>query len=85
MRADPKPDQMLTHVESQGAMIKPDTGGVNVGGYLLELQRGMARIVFEKLKILISQRLHLVRQMAVMKPKIWMGLVLHRSVHFPAS
>ena len=69
MRANPKPDQMLSHIESQGPVIEPDPCRVHVSANFLELKRRVTRIVFEQLEVLVRQPLPRFWETSVMKPK----------------
>ena len=70
---------MFAYVECEGTVIEPNASGVDVTVDLLELQRMVAGIAFEQIKVFVCQRLHLASEMSVMEPEIRMSLVLHRS------
>src|SRR3989440_7870534 len=64
MIADPKPDQVFFMLNCQGAITKADSHGPLTAD-LFEMQRGMARIIFEQLEIFIGQSPNVRRQAPV--------------------
>lgn len=68
MRADPKPDITIVHGNGEGAIAQPDPDGP-VKSDFLELQRRMAWIAFQKLKVRVGQLSNLKRQSLVGGPE----------------
>ena len=68
MRADPEPEIAAVHVNGEGTVAWPDPDGP-VTSDLLELQRRMAQIAFQKLIVRVGQLSNRKRQSLVGGPE----------------
>jgi len=66
---DPVPYQNVVNFHSQGAMAHADSGRPETPR-LLQMEGGMAGIVFEQLEAFVSQVLHLFRKSVVSLPEL---------------
>src|ERR1019366_2001270 len=84
MIADPEPQDSALDINSEGAIMKPDSARPKPA-HALELQRRVTRIIFEKAVLLIRQALDRRSHAPVTGPKLRRGKVPQNSVDFPAA
>ncbi len=84
MIADPEPQDSALDINSEAAMMKPDSARPKPAR-ALELKRGVTRIILEKAVLLIRQALDRRSQASVTGPKLRRGEVPQNSVDFPAA
>lgn len=68
MGADPEPHNRVAVVEAQGAVIDADANRPKLMD-LLEVQRGVMRISFEKFKVFVGQSSNGIGETPIMSPE----------------
>jgi hypothetical protein len=80
---DPEPNNVRTIFNGDGAIVNAHASRP-ISANLLEMERRMVRISFEKLIVFISEPLDILRKCSIELPKLGVGPVPHRSVHRPS-
>src|SRR5438093_10270860 len=83
MRPDPEPYKALSSLLSQCSVTKTHPGGPEDANFF-ESQRGMARVLLQKGKVLIGKISDVFRQLTIVKPELRRGEMLQRGVQRPA-
>ena len=81
--ANPEPDDVIAAFNRHGAIMNPNARRPVTANFF-EMQRGMARIVFEQFKIFIGEPLDGFRQLQAEIPEFFARPVFHNSLQRPA-
>ena len=79
MRAGPKPEQAVWHFDGECAVMQADTRGPEAVD-LLEVERGVLRVCFEKGERLVGEPLNLSGKSSVAGPEVGGRVVIQSLV-----
>ena len=82
--ADPEPENTVRNIVALGPVMKADPRRPESANFL-QLNGGVPRIEFHKLKVFVRQPPDSLRQLAIVKPKFRGGEMVQSGVQRPAS